>query len=119
MRKFADLEKKEAPPEPVELTEEQKYEQMQEEIQDKLKKEVRRRKKKMKTHLKKIKKMRLKLGIANIEDEFEAPTDSGLFHMSTIRKQSDLKKINGIQPNGSRNEIIRTNQKNRGTGGGH
>jgi len=90
MRKFASLEKEVTPPEPIELTEEQKYNLMQQEIEDKLKKEARRRKKKMKAHLKKIQKMRLKLGIANIEDEFEAPTDTGLFHISSIRKQEDL-----------------------------
>jgi AdoMet-dependent rRNA methyltransferase SPB1 len=90
MRKFAALEKDATPPEPIELTEEQKYNLMQQEIEDKINKDARRRKKKMKTHLKKIQKMRLKLGIANIDDEFEAPTDSGLFHLKTIRKQDDL-----------------------------
>jgi len=94
MRKFGSLETEKTAPESIELTEEQKYNLLQQEIDDRIKKEARRRKKKMKERLKKIQNMRLKIGVGNIEDEFEAPTDAGLFHLTSIRKQLALENLN-------------------------
>jgi AdoMet-dependent rRNA methyltransferase SPB1 len=99
MRKFGSLEKEAESVQPVELTDEQKFNLMQQEIDDKIRKEVKRRKKKMRARLQKIQKMRLKLGISNfIEDEFEAPTDSGLFNISSIRKSETLNLLTSDEP---------------------
>eukprot|EP01130_Rhizamoeba_saxonica_P002363 TRINITY_DN12183_c0_g1_i1.p1 TRINITY_DN12183_c0_g1~~TRINITY_DN12183_c0_g1_i1.p1 ORF type:complete len:813 (-),score=260.76 TRINITY_DN12183_c0_g1_i1:1846-4284(-) len=86
----------------VELTEEEKEKLLLQEMDDTLERIRLRERRKKKREVKRRKQkekfaMREGLGGSRIEDEFEAPTEDGLFNLQTIKTQNALKQIMGIK----------------------
>jgi len=84
----------EEPPEPS-LTKDQQDNLLQSEVEDKLNKIERKKKKRLKKREKLREKFRLRTGLGGyvVEDEFEAPSEMGLFTLSSIKSKDQLDTV--------------------------
>jgi len=110
----SDNDSKEISDEEENLTQDQKENLLHLKIEDHLEKEVKKKKKKLKKKERLKEKFKLRTGLAGhiVDDEFEAPTDIGLFSLSQIKKKELLDDVVNLEDTDQvMNEIEDENKK--------